>query len=275
MSIEEHFANEAKSKKPRHFHEVAGKLLNEREQEDTRPFKWEEEITEKDWKQAEEEIISEFENNREGFISYKNLWLLYEMFILNPDYQPTFPNELIESIVGYVEDNRRHNHWNNVVMGQFVLQHLQMKKIDITDIEKTKMEKFPTDSLAGEIEYRISLLLRAPHLFAIITEAQREKIDNYIEEMRSAGNTYFAQGLLLYKLLGIPYKNLSIAEWNNLISLSVGFKKNMQFKFGSVAQLRILAAHKVECTDQGLVITDLPPTKLDTTLPPRPIRKKK
>ena len=38
--------------------------------------------------------------------------------------------------------------------------------------------------------------------------------------------------------------------------------------------MRILAAYKVEVLPEGIIITDKPPEKLDTDLPPRPIRKK-
>ena len=54
MSVEKYLQSQGK-KKPT-FKEVAGRLSSEKESKDPRPWKWEEEITEKDWKQWDEEL---------------------------------------------------------------------------------------------------------------------------------------------------------------------------------------------------------------------------
>lgn len=71
-----------------------------------------------------------------------------------------------------------------------------------------------------------------------------------------------------------PSINISInsTKWKQMQEL---LDRNSMLHFGQlVGAMRILAAHQVEWTQKGLIITDTPPNKLDTTIPPRPVRKK-
>ncbi len=273
MSIESHFAKEANSKKPRRFKDVASKLLNEREPEDPRHFKWEEEITNEDWMTAEELLQ---ECNEE--ITERALRLLYYQFMLNPIYHHKSFEELIHGVRGSVEHYSENGPLHMVVIGEVLLKHLRRTKLEINDSEKSIFEKHQLVTINWYVDYRLSLLLLDHNLFGKIPQTTVDRIIHFIDKERKAKTSYYLSGLVLCKLLGIPYEPLSDEEWVNCISWFGGVKDGIDEideKFYRATILRILAAHKVELTDDGLVITDKPDQTLDISIPPRPIRKKK
>lgn len=278
MSIESHLENEAKSNRPRHFKDVVGKLLNEKESEDARPFKWEEEITDEDWKKVEAEIMNEYAG--EGYIDMyhsttRSLLLLHDMYMLKPDYQHTFPNKVIEGVEDKFHESKGGRNLDVAAISLAVLHRLKETKEDLNNYDAQMFEKHTSKTPIERIEFQLSLLLLDPYLYKKIPEEKLNIIDHFITASRKEHKLGFATGLVLYKLLGIPYPPLSEEEWDRLLSRFEKEKNNIDTKFDNAAILRILAAHKVEFIDGDLVITDTPPQSLDTTTPPRPIRKKK
>lgn len=89
------------------------------------------------------------------------------------------------------------------------------------------------------------------------------------------------------ELIANLYSNMRLLDPDNIPTLDkevwskmekllhAQIRRGRYWQFADLAsRMRILAAHKVEVTKDGICITDKPPEKLDANIPPRPVRKK-
>lgn len=237
MSIERFIADQNKNK-PRQFKDVVGKLLSEKETVDLRPWKWEEEVTENDW----EHMLNVQKRNH--------------------DEQDWAPYSLITAGIFQLDSSRMHaiseSTWDKI-------------KNDVNEKRKDRINR----NLAKNISKNMGQIDPT----RIETEPpQLEEIQNRMREGRETENYWmFIYAATTWKKL-YPTQKIDIDEkiWDGIRKLLEQLRQNNQWEvFANIAaSMRILAAHKIEMTSKGLVITDVPSLQLDAMLFSRPIRKK-
>ncbi len=280
MSIEEHFAKEANSKKPRHFRDVAGKLMNERESEDSRPWKWEEEITESDWT----EILATLEHLRleglgnRGLVGHWNNFV--ELGAIIHIFDSTINLNIVRQVMEYLERIiKKNQEIGNLSTTAYLHLIFPSIKYEISDdtIKERKAHRAWRISkgdahLIGSDQLPLKILIPS-EIINIPPSVWDMKEWNNSENMTGFANVFGRNRLV------DPPPQISIDDslWEKMkVELEVLRNNNAWVAFCRMAfNMRVLAAHKVEVTENGIEFIDKQPAKLDVALPPRPIRKKK
>ena len=142
MSVESFLAQDDERKKPRHFNDVADKLLNEKEPNDPRPWKWEEELGEREWKGMETELERDRKNN--------DWWRFAlhasRLHLLDPQRPlPLVPADW-EGMETELETNRKKNQWGSFAYLASFMRILAAHKAEVTkqgiEITDTPPEQF-------------------------------------------------------------------------------------------------------------------------------------
>lgn len=275
MSIEGFLAEQ--QNKPPTFKKVMGTLLAEKEPEDTRPWKWEEEITEKD----KEKMIKKLPKfgTDEFFVMHaadlrmaglevnidenkwyeikKRLKAFEQLGNKEDEWYPFLGMVASLKILGFhVEIDEKIRTW---VKSYFKMYYRDKNWIDYKTLAVMIKKKDPSFEFE---EKPFETVWKGMHEDLI----QIANYENWIGFIRCAADL---------KIIDQDrFTPLSPDIWKKCIKATNKYRSEVESYADIAASLRILAAHKIEITDKGLKITDDPPEKLDTSLPARPIRKK-
>lgn len=267
MSIEKYLQSKGKTKP--NFREVAGKLMSENQEKDPRPWKWEVEITEDDWKQLDEELEKKWAIGINHYLSFATRMRLLD------------PTRKINLDEGRKKDIRS------------FMVNLDNDSDDLLKIFETAMDLHLIDS---SLSYTLS-----KERWDVAKELIDGSRQSNNEETRNNGIHLFLMGHF-FEPGRIPFVPIDIQHLKENDKNEFDVKAFLRFLTGetvtiskelwdrNIAELakhkydsgfvslaasaRILSAYKVEMTKEGIEITDRGPEILDVSLPSRPVRKK-
>ncbi len=282
MSIEK-FLSEQQKNKPRTFKDVAGRLLAKEEQVDTRPFKWEDEIGSKEWegmdKELEEERINgETKGNWRRFLSTASF-----IHLIDPHHPLHIDEKTWGKIDTWLEQEWGNSVWECIESASLIHTidphhplHFVEKALDA--IKKELEWARENENWSHFVHIASFIHTIAPHHPLRSNKKERDGMDTLLGGQKEIGN-YLDFSKLLSRLRLIDTSHpLSIDEnvWDGMRDALVSSRtKGYWYDFAyALSKMRILAAHKIEITEDGIAITDTPPAVLDVALPPRPVRKK-
>ncbi len=281
MSIEDYL--ESTKKKPRAFKDVAGKLLAEREPNDPRPWKWEEEIGTKEWERIEKPLNSLID---------LNIWTSFAkeislMRTLDPDHIYHIPASAWDKMLEKLSTYKQNKKWWEFAELASHLSLLDASRVaplldndtllKIKEDFEKKLQQDRTRNLWMLEDYAYCIFLLDPSCTPSSNEYLWRKIDSQLAKYKTGGKwgkcIIFASQLRLMN----PARALPIdsSMWNEMKKeINTILSGDSGDLVGIASGLRILAAHKVEVTKDGIIIIDKSPATLDVDIPPRPLRKK-
>lgn len=282
MSIEG-FLAEQKQNQPRRFKDVVGKLLSGKEQEDTRPWKWEEEINDVDHNLAIKKLHELLEKHDTP--EYLRLAKYLSSFgIIEEEL-------LTEKIKNYLEDYvKREEKETTLHSAEFRVICFMCADAKSLDPHFDPLSQHPTllkriiDYYSGDHEsFEIYSKLHCidPSLKLPFDSTYYKRFYNSLVDypQESQASSILRTSPFIRLISPSHYLPTTHEQWMNFNKFLTEQKDFHQW--GAVNQffyyaynMRLLAAHKIEMTSKGLVITDVPPPQLDVGVPPRPMRKK-
>lgn len=286
MSIESYLAQE-KNNIPASFKKVAGRLLAEKEKNDERPWKWEEEVSENDWKEMDD--VLEKIRKRPDWDQFAHMAVCMRM--LDPQHPIPLDAEVWKGMNEKLKEHRKRiSH-----LDQFARLASGMRFLDPRWLLPLNEEVW--DGMRKRLHYLKnrdewdSVVKMTLHM-NILDHNHPTQLDTLTrscveEKLKYDGNVLGVKELivragvmrLLDPRLWIHFdkdlwKQMSVELHELMIKRFIPSDFN-RYRFAEVASaMRILAAHKVEVGDEGVGIIDNATDQLDVTLPPRPVRKK-
>lgn len=279
MSIENFLADQHKTK-PSRFKDVAGKLLSKKEPEDSRPWKWEEEIS--------NEKLDEMENKLEQLRLYHQFTTYLKAVFYLRSIDPERPLNIDKRMLRIARQEWKKNTQNGESLSS-TMQGVPLNLLDphrgltMTDdtwesmeIERDKNSSF----MPYYLENSSFMHLLDPKREIYISESAHLQINEYLEQEKN-NNRWGSFALISSEMRLLDPSRPPISDetqWQgmkkDLKSLRTKSDDNWFHILVASVRLRILAAHKVEVTKNGILITDKNPFPLDITIPSRPVRKK-
>ncbi len=273
MSVESFLSSQGKRQPT--FKDVAGKLLPEKEKQNTRPWKWEDEIENEGWERMEKELMG-FTNIYE-LATY--LELAFSMHLLEPNRPIGVNSTMLRGVNKAIENLSNHRDFE--IIGQCIdrMRLLYPKYTIRTDEGENKIWEIVRLRFNGRSPYgdwidlvNIATIMRI-HKYNDTLSLNKKETTKVLESLRTDGKWrhYIALATNL-RLIDPNYTiHISNETWDELEHF---LQTNKSLYASTVLKMRILAAHKIEVTKEGIQITDDPPETLDVSIPPRPIRKK-
>ena len=180
------------------------------------------------------------------------------------------------TIYGIFNNTRARKDWRAFASIAAALSQLDPSSVKISEQDWVGMKSLRTDTQSPkenrDLEKAMEIL--GPSGMKTYLDMDSRLQWGLTRNSKNVNWGYFAEVAKGLKLL-YPQQELKLTkeEWDGMKSyLKSGLHWNDYTEH--LGSMRILVAHKVEMTAKGLVITDTPSDQLDTTIPPRPVRKK-
>ncbi len=274
MSIEGFLAEQNKNK-PRQFKDVVGRLLLEKESEDTRPWKWEEEITENDWLEMMNELKKpQHLQNPMGLGDYF-LRFISSIHLIFPTHKLPIDKEKWEKL------SKPRIEPLNPTFFMYLIDAPHAPCIEDRTwmaMEKKLSRLYESELITDFLSHASRMHVLKPNNIIHVEEHFWKQIEKKIEHYSDVGEWYAFTAYAFEARLLDPTRTLFFNKqiWENLSEHLEKLRHDKRwFMFCCIASwMRVIAANQIELTKDGMLITDKSSEKLDTEIPPRPVRKK-
>lgn len=289
MSVESFLQSQGKKKS--NFKQVAGKLLAEKEPVETRPWKWEEEVTNEDWSKMEQTLEAHGPHSGSFYASQAA-----DMHVFDPNHSIHISEKRWTSMKKSLEtvaDSRLGDEANFAILA--ACMHLIDPKLpdshalvwdSLEDGLKNREYEFlrsGEDVHYSDLAWAMRIL--NPDYSLQIGGATMKKMNEKLEEYKMENDWLsFARLASTMRLFDKDFSvSIAIDAWDGMKD-KIEYLRRQPLGSGEwsvfsrfIASMRILAAHKVEVTKEGIVITDEPesPRSSFDEIPKRPVRRKK